>query len=87
LRAIRSTGPPRTAGAGYCQACRALSAQPDLLADIEARAASPVGVMLEQQVIALQTQAGPAGFVRRHVYRELAPLSLLGQGSQEGRAD
>ena len=86
LRAIRSTGPPRTVGAGYCQACRSLSAQPDLLAGIEARAATPVGALLEQQVIALQTQAGPAGFVRRHVHPELAPLALLGQGSQKGQA-
>jgi hypothetical protein len=86
LRAIRSTGPPRTGGAGYCQACRSLSAQPDLLAGIETRAASPVGALLEQQVIALQTQAGPAGFVRRHVEEELAPLALLGQENQESQA-
>jgi hypothetical protein len=86
LRAIRGTGPPRTAGAGYCQSCRGLSAQPDRLAGLEARAASPIGVLLEQQVIALQTQAGAAGFVRRHVHPDLAPLALLGHGSQEGQA-
>jgi hypothetical protein len=84
LRAIRSTGPPQVADAGYCQACRGLSARPGLLAGIEARAASPVGALLEQQVIALQTQAGAAGFVRRHVSPELAPLALLGQESQAG---
>jgi len=86
LRAIRSTGPPPTPGAGYCQACRGMSAQPELLADIEARAASPVGARLEQQVIALQTQAGPAGFLRRHVHPELAPLALLGHESRKGQA-
>jgi pyruvate-formate lyase-activating enzyme len=82
LRAIRSAGPPRIAGTGYCQACRALSAQPGLLARVAARAASPVGILLEQQVIGLQTQAGPEGFVRRHGTGRLAPLALLGQEGQ-----
>ena len=86
LRALRTRGPLQLAhrfGAvgDYCATCRSLSAA--ALREAEAGAAGPAARLIEQQAIALQQAAGPAGFARRHGDQSRAGLVLLGyQGSR-----
>ncbi len=89
LRGLRTEGPlrlaTRTAARGqvgcgdYCQTCRALADRPETLRRVEADAARPVAVLIEQQAIALQLRAGPVAFARRHGESALADLVLLGR--------
>jgi hypothetical protein len=74
----RAAGPERPGGGGYCQTCRALPDRPEVMRGVEADAARPVAALIEQQAIALQLRAGPAGFARRHGEPALADLVLLG---------
>jgi len=93
LRALRTRGPLQLAhgfaapdpgrpaagrrpAAGYCATCRSLSA-PALRA-AAADAERPALRLIEQQVIALQQAAGPAGFARRHGDPSRAELVLTG---------
>jgi hypothetical protein len=88
--AHRFAGPPAGAGpagsaAGYCATCRSLPA--GALRGAEAEADRPAARLIEQQAVALQRAAGPAGFVRRHGDRSRADLVLLGYpGSPAGEA-
>jgi hypothetical protein len=68
--------------AGYCATCRSLPAR--ALRGAEAEAARPAARLIEQQAIALQQAAGPAGFARRHGDPSRADLVLLGYPGDPG---
>jgi Radical SAM superfamily len=92
LRALRTRGPLQLAhrfadpgevsGRGYCATCRSLPAR--ALRGAEAEAARPAAQLIEQQAIALQQAAGPAGFARRHGDPSRAGLVLLGYPGSSG---
>lgn len=94
LRALRTRGPvqlahrfagPAGAAADYCATCRSLPAR--ALRGAEAEAVRPAARLIEQQAVALQRAAGPAGFARRHGDASRADLVLLGYpGSPAGEA-
>jgi len=98
LRGLRTRGPlqlahsvaepdePRPASASYCGTCRSLSGRPAVVRSIEAEAARPASALIEQQAIALQLAAGPAGFARRHGDPTRADLVLLGYRGPAGGA-
>jgi hypothetical protein len=88
LRALRTRGPLQlahrfgAAGTDYCTTCRSLPAR--ALRGAEAEAGRPAARLIEQQAIALQQAAGPAGFARRHGDPSRADLVLLGYPGSPG---
>jgi hypothetical protein len=90
LRGLRTRGPlqlahrfaggrrPESAAATFCETCCCLSDRPAEVRRFEAEAETPAAALIEQQALALQLAAGPAGFARRHGDPARAGLVLLG---------
>jgi pyruvate-formate lyase-activating enzyme len=99
IRAIRTYGPLHVAAAygegavecnGYCTTCQRLSTAPELEPRVAAAMATPGAAVLEQRVVALETNAGPVSFARRFGMPAYAELVMLGAprvsaGSEDGR--
>jgi hypothetical protein len=90
LRAIRTFGPEYVADRqgsgviscdGYCGTCAQISDDPLLEARVDELMARPSSAYIEQQVIALQHDIGPEGFIRRFGMAEYAGLVSLGAAS------
>ena len=87
LRSIRTFGPLYTAdrhaaGAvtcnGYCTTCQRLSDDPAIEARVAEAMARPSAGFLEEQVQALEREAGPVSFARRFGMAAYADLVMLG---------
>jgi len=87
IRAIRTYGPLHVAsrysdGAvpcnGYCSTCQRLATAPEIEPRVAAAMATAGAAVLEQQVVALETDAGPVSFARRFGMPAYAELVTLG---------
>jgi hypothetical protein len=91
LRGLRTRGPlqlahgfaaaagrPAAEAATFCETCCCLSDRPAEVRRLSAEAETPAAALIEQQALALQLAAGPAGFARRHGDPARADLVLLG---------
>jgi hypothetical protein len=63
---------------GYCTTCQRLATAPELELRVAAAMGTPGAAVLEQQVIALETDAGPVSFARRFGMPAYAELVMLG---------
>jgi hypothetical protein len=90
VRAIRVFGPEyladrhgetRGACSGYCQTCMKLSSAPAVLEGTDALMEQPSAIVLEEQVSALQLQAGAVSFAGRHGIPRYAELVRCGATS------
>jgi hypothetical protein len=100
LRGLRTRGPrqlahgfaaaagrPAAGAATFCETCCCLSDRPAEVRRFSAEAETPAAALIEQQALALQLAAGPAGFARRHGDPARADLVLLGhRGADAGAA-
>jgi pyruvate-formate lyase-activating enzyme len=86
LRMLRTSGPLHLQArfstgercTGYCQSCRRLSEDPEVLAEATAAAAGPVGELLDREVGLLQHRAGAAALVKRYGSSRYADLVMPG---------
>jgi pyruvate-formate lyase-activating enzyme len=85
LRAIRVFGPQYLADQygtvacdGYCSTCQRLSDDDGVIAGAAALAGKPTLPLLENQVLRIQQEAGPVGFIRNGGSQRYAELVTLG---------
>ncbi len=87
LRAIRTYGPEymvdrQGSGVvdcdGYCATCQHMSTDVLLSARVEEMMAGPGARVFEEQIVALQPDAGPKSFARRYGLAAYADLVMLG---------
>jgi pyruvate-formate lyase-activating enzyme len=94
LRAIRTYGPEHLAerhGAatpcdGYCSTCVRMAGDAPLMSAIEQHMRRPQAAIVEEQVQALEREAGPTGFIRRFGMSRYAELVNLGAPATLGAA-